>query len=395
MNTNRQAANKDASRRKLHLCCLAALFVLNVPWFDMTAFAQDQGPPMVETARPLQRDITDFDVFTGRIVAVQDIELRARVSGFIETLEFVDGDMVEAGQVLFILDKRRAQADVSRNEALVQQAEAQLNLARTELERARTLAERNAIAREELDQRAAAAAVAEAGIASAQASLDLARIELADTEVRAPFAGRIGDARLDVGDLVDRSTILTTIASTDPVEIVFDGTETDYLRYVRLDLAGQALSSRDQPAEVRVRLRDEAGWTHPGQINFIDNRLDAAAGSIRVRASLPNPEGLFSPGLFAQVRVPRVGPYPALLLPDDAILADQAGRIVYVLGADGLVQPRAVEIGQIEQGLRVIRSGLTVEDVVIVGGLMRVRPGAPATPQEVDLTSRLVPEVLP
>jgi len=359
----------------------------------VAAAAQTQGPPVVEVARPLVQDITDYDIFTGRIEAVEDIELRAQVTGFLEQIMFTDGELVEKGDVLFVLDKRRAQADVSRSEAIVGQAEAQLNLARTELDRAVILSERNAIAREELDQRAAAAAVAEAGIASAQASLELARIELADTEVRAPFAGRISDARLDVGDLVERSTVLTTIASIDPVEIVFEGTETDYLRYVRLDLAGRALASRDQPAEVRVRLSDEVAWTHPGQINFIDNRLDAASGSIRVRAQMPNPEGLFSPGLFAQVRVPRVGPYPALLLPDDAILADQAGRIVYVLNAEGLVEPRSVEIGQMEQGLRVILAGLTAEDRVIVGGLMRVRPGAPATPQEVDLSARLVPEV--
>jgi len=354
--------------------------------------AQTQGPPTVDVSVPLQRDITDYDVFTGRIVAVQDIELRARVSGFVESIAFKDGDLVEAGQVLFVLDKRRALAEVSRNEAALTQAEATLNLARTEFERASTLAQRNAIAREELDQKAAAAEVAEAGIAAANASLDLARIELADTEVRAPFAGRISDARLDVGDLVERTTVLTTIVSTDPVEIVFDGTENDYLRYVRLDLAGRALSSRTTASEVRVRLADEVKWTHPGLINFIDNRLDAAAGSIRVRARLPNPEGLLSPGLFAQVRVPRFGPYAALLLPDEAILADQAGRIVYVVDAEGNVQPRAVQIGQMEQGLRVVREGLTAEDRVVVSGLMRIRPGAPVTPQEVDLSGRLQPE---
>lgn len=349
---------------------------------------------MVEVSQPLQRDVTDFDVFSGRIEAVQDIEVRAQVSGFLETVAFADGDLVQAGAVLFVLDKRRARADVSRAEAAVQEAQATLDLAQSELARAQTLLERNAGSRQDVDQRAAAVAVAQAGIASAAASLELAQIELDDTEVRAPFAGRVSDARVDVGDLVDRSTVLTTLASTDPVEIVFDATENDYLQYVRLDLAGRALSSRGNPAEVRVRLTDEKGWTHPGQINFIDNRLDAAAGSIRVRARLDNPEGLFSPGLFAQVRVPRVGPYAALLLPDDAILADQAGRIVYVLDAEGIVQVRAVEIGQLEQGLRVIRDGLAPEDRVVVGGLMRVRPGAPATPQDVDLTSRLIPEAV-
>jgi multidrug efflux system membrane fusion protein len=360
-----------------------------------TAWSQQQALPVVETALPLQRDVTDYDVFTGRIIAVQDIELRSRISGFVEQVNFVDGDLVAQGQVLFVLDQRRALADVTRNEALVRQAEAQLRLAESEFIRAQTLLERNAISREEADQRASAAAVAEAGIASAQALLDIALIELADTEVRAPFAGRISYSRVDTGDLVERSTVLVTIASIDPMEIVFDATETDYLRYVRLDLAGRALSSRSQPADVAVRLADEDGWPHPGQINFIDNRLDQASGSIRVRAQLPNPQGLFAPGLFARVRVPLVGPYPALLLPDDAILADQAGQIVYVLNSDGMVEARAVQTGQIVDGLRLIRSGLEPDERVVVGGVMRVRVGAPVSAQDVDLSTRLFPEAQP
>ncbi|QUJ75258.1 efflux RND transporter periplasmic adaptor subunit [Sulfitobacter albidus] len=342
--------------------------------------AQQQAVP-VEAANPVQQRITDYDIYTGRVEAAQEVDIRARVSGFLREIRFEDGALVTAGDILFVLDKRRAQASVGIATAALALAEANRDLAAAELARAEELASRQAISRQDRDQRAADLAAAEATVEGATADLELARIDLTDTEVTAPFDGRVSSSQVDIGALVDggsgQGTLLTDLVSVDPVEIVFDAAESDYLSYVRLDLAGRAGSSRAAPAVVDVMLPDEDTWQHKGQIDFIDNRIDAASGTIRVRAKVPNANGLFAPGLFAQARVPRSEPYAALLVPDTAVLTDQAGRIVYVVTDDGTAQARAVTTGVLIDGLRVIRSGLDPEDRVIQSNLVAIRSGVP------------------
>ena len=354
------------------------------------AAAQEEGVPTARVSPPLVRAITDFDVYTGRFQGVRDVQIRARTPGRIDEIAFDEGALVNADDVLFVLDDRRAAAQVARLEARVAEATSTRDLAQLELDRATELAERQTGAQRNVDQRLAERDAAQAILEATEAELTSARIDLADTIVRAPFAGRIGAARVDEGALVDggsgQATVLASLVSIDPIEITFDASERDYLAYIRLDLAGQAASSRRDPANIRIRLSDEAEWTHPGQIDFVDNRLDPNAGTIRIRAEVPNGDGLFAPGLFAQVRVPRFGPYDALLLPDTAILSDQAGRIVYALDADDTVTVRPVEVGQRVGDLRVIRSGIEQDDRVVVSGLMAVQPGITVAPLLVDLT---------
>ncbi|WP_299414774.1 efflux RND transporter periplasmic adaptor subunit [uncultured Sulfitobacter sp.] len=357
---------------------LAVVVVLALPLAPVSAQQQPQAVP-VQAPNPVQQQITDYDIYTGRVEAAQDVEIRARVSGFLREIRFEDGALVKAGDVLFVLDKRRAQASVGIATAALSLAEANLDLAAAELARAEELAARQAISRQDRDQRAADLAAAAARVEGATADLALAQIDLQDTEITAPFDGRVSSKRVDIGALVDggtgQGTLLTDLVAIDPVQVVFDASESDYLSYVRLDLAGRAGSSRTEPAVIDVMLPDEDTWQHKGQIDFIDNRIDAASGTIRVRASISNGSGLFAPGLFAQVRVPRSEPYTAMLVPDTAVLTDQAGRIVYVVTDEGAAQARAVITGPLFDGLRVIRSGLEPDDRVIQSNLVAIRTG--------------------
>lgn len=356
----------------------------------LSAGAQDwQQVTQVDVAVPLVRSITDFDIYTGRVIAVQDVEIRAQVSGVLRDILFTEGDLVEAGDVLFVLDDRRARADLVQLGAQVAQAASTRDLAEVEFARASDLAQRQAGSQAEVDRTGAELAIAEAVLDAAEAAVERARIEVADTVIRAPFSGRIGAAGADIGALIDggstQGTLLSNLVSVDPVEIVFDASESDYLAYVRLDLAGQAQASRSNAATVDVRLPDETDWDRQGNISFVDNRLDASSGTIRIRARLANEGGLLTPGLFADVRVPRFGPYDALLVPDAAVLSDQAGRIVYVVGPGGTAEARQVEVGQIVDGNRVIRAGLSRDDRVVVSGLMMVQPGATVEATEIML----------
>ncbi|WP_299029726.1 efflux RND transporter periplasmic adaptor subunit [uncultured Sulfitobacter sp.] len=357
---------------------LAVMAVLALPLAPVSAQQQPQAVP-VQAPNPVQQQITDYDIYTGRVEAAQDVEIRARVSGFLREIRFEDGALVKAGDVLFVLDKRRAQASVGIATAALSLAEANLDLAAAELARAEELAARQAISRQDRDQRAADLAAAAARVEGATADLALAQIDLQDTEITAPFDGRVSSKRVDIGALVDggtgQGTLLTDLVAIDPVQVVFDASESDYLSYVRLDLAGRAGSSRSEPAVIDVMLPDEDTWQHKGQIDFIDNRIDAASGTIRVRASISNDSGLFAPGLFAQVRVPRSEPYTAMLVPDTAVLTDQAGRIVYVVTDEGAALARAVITGPLFDGLRVIRSGLEPDDRVIQTNLVAIRTG--------------------
>ena len=355
--------------------------------FGSAAFAQG-GPPPIEAAQPLVREVTDHDVFTGRFEPVQEVELRARVTGYLDSVSFEDGDIVEKGQQLFSIDTQTFAAAVARANAALTAAKAARDLARVEFDRATQLARRNVGTVQEVDRTRATLAEAEAQVEVSEAELRTAELDLAFTKINAPFAGRMSNRKVDPGNLIvggaGNATLLSTIVSTDPIHFTFTGSEADFLRYTRR--LGPDSSARERRTEVAIRLMDEADFTHTGVINFVDNALDPNSGTITVRAVVPNPNRLLIPGIFGRVRVPASEPYEALLIPDTAILSDQARKIVMVVDAEGTVSPRPVTPGQMHRGLRVIRSGLQPGDMVIVNGVQRARPGSKVTVETTELT---------
>lgn len=346
------------------------------------------GPPPIEAAKPLVREVTDHDVFTGRFEAVQEVELRARVTGYLDGVSFEDGDIVSQGQQLFTIDKRTFEAAVARANAALTSAKASRDLAKVEFDRATQLARRNVGTVQEVDRTRATLAEAEAQVEVAQAELRSAELDLAFTDVDAPFAGRMSNRKVDPGNLIvggaSNATLLSTIMSTDPIHFTFTGSEADFLRYARR--LGPSGTTTDRKTEVSIRLLDEQEFTRSGIIDFVNNELDPNSGTITVRAVLPNPDGLLVPGIFGRVRVPATAPYEALLIPDTAILSDQARKIVMVVDEEGNVAPRPVVPGQMHKGLRVIREGLNPDDMVIVNGVQRARPGAKVTVETTELT---------
>lgn len=354
------------------------------------ALSQAPSAPPVDVAAPLTAEVIDYDIYTGRFEAVQEVELRARVSGYLDKVSFEDGDIVQEGQVLFTIAQSGFQTTVARATANVAAAEAARDLAEVEFNRAQQLAQRNVGTVQDVDRTRATLSQSEALLLVAKAELTQAELDLSYTEVRAPFTGRMSDRKVDPGNLISggvgTTTLLSTIVSIDPVHFVFTASEADYLRYVRLDQSGERASSRDRATPVAVRLLDEADFIHKGEMNFVDNALNPNSGTISGRAVLANPDGILVPGVFGRLRLPGSGPYQALLIPDEAILSDQERKIVMVVDAEGQVSPRAVTLGDMHRGLRVVKSGITAEDQVIVNGVQRARPGAKVTPQPVELT---------
>ncbi|MEM1159700.1 MAG: efflux RND transporter periplasmic adaptor subunit [Pseudomonadota bacterium] len=353
------------------------------------AFAQG-GPLPVDVAQPLQYEVVDYDVYTGRFEAVRQVELRARVTGYLDKVTFEDGDVVENETVLFTIDPRTFQASLARAEAGLTAAKAARDLAQIEFDRARQLAQRNVGTRQEVDRTAAALAEAEAQVNVSEAELQSAALELDFTEIRAPFEGRMSDSAADPGNLVvggaSNATVLSTIVSIDPIHFVFTASEADFLRYSRRFQASPGLGASVQPLPVGVRLMDEASFRHQGTIDFVDNRLDPNSGTITVRAVIPNLEGFLRPGVFGRIRVPATEPYQALLIPDTAILSDQARKIVMLADAEGNVSARPVVLGDMVGGLRVVKAGLSPDDMVVVNGIQRARPGGKVVVETVELT---------
>lgn len=342
------------------------------------AASSGPGLPAVTVSLPVQQKITEWDEYTGRFVAVKTVEIRARVSGFIDSIHFKDGQIIKQGDLLFIIDPRPYRLAVEQATADRDRARAKLAIATHDVERATPLVRSQSVTEREFDTRKSTQEDASAAVMSADAALKQAQLNLEWTEVRAPIAGRISDRRVDAGNLIaggqSGATPLTSIVSIDPIHFVFDGSEADFIHYLRLAAAGERPSSRDVQNPVAVRLADEFDYKHLGRMDFVDNVVNAKTGTIRGRAIFDNKDGLLTPGFFGRVRL-FGGEHDALLLPDSAIASDQSNKIVFTVAADDTVGVKRVELGPLAHGLRVIRSGLNAGDRVVIEGLARARPG--------------------
>jgi RND family efflux transporter MFP subunit len=384
-------------------CLLPFAFAAHAPWrfrFGACAaaavlFAACGGapppaavpPPKVTVAKPVSRNVVEWDEYTGRLEAVESVEVRARVSGYLQAVKFTEGSMVKKGDLLFVIDPRPYTAILRRAEADLALAKARLDLADKRLDRANKLVARNAISQEEADTRAAEARQAAAGVQSAEAAVEAARLDVEYTEVRAPVGGRVSRKLVTEGNLINggsgtQGNLLTTIVSLDPIYVYFDADERAYLKYTRLAQEGKRPSSRDTRNPVQIAFSDEEGFPHVGYMDFVDNHLDEQTGTIIGRAVLANPDLQLSPGLFARVRLVGSGEYPAILVPDEALATDQARKFVYVVDADNHARYRPVVLGPLIDGLRVVREGLSADDRIIINGVQRARPDALVDPQD-------------
>ena len=351
--------------------------------------APEQGaappPPAVTVATPTARTVTDWDEFVGRFEAIQQVQIRARVGGFVDSIDFKDGTFVKRGDLLYVIDPRPYTATLLQAQGQLADAKAKVDLAERELARATELVRTNAVSEAAVDQRRQQSQAAQAAVLQAEGALKRAELDVNFTNVTAPIAGRISRHLVSVGNLVQGgeagATVLTSIVSMDPIHLYFDMDEATYLKNNRLWHEGRRPSSRDTPNEVQIMLSGEAKPSHEGSMDFVDNRLDVATGTLRGRAVVPNTDLSILPGQFARVRVIGSAPYEALLLPDTAITNDQSRKVVFVVNKDDTVEMRPVTLGPLDQGLRVIREGLTKDDRVVVDGLQRARVGAKVTPQ--------------
>ena len=344
-------------------------------------------PPLVTVARPIAKTIDVWDEYTGRFEALKQVEVRARVSGTLDKINFADGQLVKEGDLLFIIDPRPYQIAVDSAKADVTRTQAQVTLAATDASRALQLAESRTITSREVDQRKANLEVVKAQQLAAEAALRNAELNLDWTQLRAPIPGRVSDRRVDAGNLIHGgqtgATLLTTIVTLDPIHFVFDASEADYLRYAHLSAQGQRASSRDVKNPVTVRLADENEWKHAGVMDFVDNQLNARSGTIRGRAIFDNKDLFLLPGTFGHLRL-FGGKVAALLIPDSAIVSDQASKVVFTVTPENKIAVKQVQLGQIHEGLRVVLSGLAQNDQVVIDGLANpfVRPGVLVTPKD-------------
>lgn len=370
------------------------VFALGFPALLPTQVAAQGGPPapQVVVAPPLARKITLWDEYTGRFEAREQVEVRARVSGFIEKIHFRDGQIVNKGDLLFTIDQRPFLLSVEGARADLERAKAQVALGENEVERAEGLTRNQTITARDLDQRKANLLSARATQRAAEAMLKTAELNLEWTMVRAPISGRISDRRVDAGNLItggqNGASLLTNIISIDPISFVFEASEADYIRYSRLMQNGGRPSGRDNPNPVLVRLADETDWKRKGQMEFMDNQLNPRSGTIRGRAIFDNKDQFLTPGTFGRMRL-FGGEVEAMLVPDAVIVSDQASKIVLTVGEGNKVVPKPVKLGPIVDGLRVVSSGLATTDKVIINGLANpmVRPGGIVNPQPGEIKS--------
>lgn len=344
------------------------------------------GPPPVTVAKPVFRPIVEMDEYTGRFEPVGAVEIRARVNGYLESVHFTDGATVNQGDLLFTIDRRTYQAALNQAQATLNSRQTEFDLAKVEFERYQRLTQTGAAAAATLDQRRQAFLSAQANIAGARAAVETARLNYSFTEVRAPIPGRISRKLVTEGNLVrENETLLTTIVQLDPVYFYFDIDERSYLSYQRI-AKQNGNTSNGKGLAVQVQLTDEKVFTHKGVLDFADNRIDTATGTMRLRAIFENKDLFLTPGLFGRIAVPGSPEYPGLMIPDEAILTDLDRRYVYVVGEGGAVQQRPVKLGSRTDNYRIVREGLTKDDLVVINGLQRVRlGGGKVTPQPVEL----------
>ncbi len=383
-----------------------------------------QAPPTVTVAKPLQRTVVDYDEYVGRFVAVDSVEIRSRLSGYLSAIHFTDGQMVKKGDLLFTVDRRPFEIALEQMRANLAQAHANLSFAQGDLERGQALLQNKTITEQTYDQRTQAKNVAQAAVAAQEAMVHSAELDLDQySELRAPIDGRIGDRRVSVGNLISggaggNTTLLATIVSVDPIRFEFTFDETSYLRYERFAKNRNSDQSTDPPSAqqtgqqtgqqpdpppgqpaadqqqggvdtgvpVSLKLIDEKDFDYTGKIDFVDNVISTSSGTIRGRAVFANPNGLFTPGMFGRIRVPGSPPHMALLIPDAAIGSEQARKYVLVVDDGGTVRQKYVTLGQIDGGLRVIRDGLLASDRVIVNGLMHAQPGIKVKAEEQSIS---------
>jgi len=354
------------------------------------------APPAVTVANPVKRTVVDQDEYVGRFVPIDSVEIRARVSGYLDRIDFTDGQMVKQGDLLFVIDKRPFQTALDQAIANLEQARANLTFAEVDLARGAQLVRERTITEQTFDQRTQTKRVAEATVAARDAAVKSAKLDLEFTELRAPVAGRIGDRRVSPGNLVTGTTtggtsLLATIVSLDPIRFEFTMDEASYLRYERLAQQSRETTGRNASVAVALKLIDEPDFAHQGRMDFVDNAIDRSSGTIRGRAVFANSDLLFTPGMFGRVRMPASPPYTALLVPDAAIGTEQARKFVLTVDADNVVKMTYVTLGQVFDDMRVIKSGLTEEDRVIVNGLMRTRAGQKVAPQQKEAPKQASP----
>ena len=350
-----------------------AIAALSIALSACSGGAESQAAPPtpeVTVANPLIQQIMDWDDYVGRFEAIENVEVKPRVSGYLTGIHFRDGQYVRQGQALFSIDARPARAQLDQARAQLARAQAQLVNARTELARSRTLAAQKAASVEEVEQRQAALRSAQADVAAAQATVRARQLDIGFTNVVAPISGQVSERRVTRGNAVTADqTVLTTIVSTNPVYFGFDGSEALLLRYQRQN-GGVRLG-----APVRIRLQDEAQYVHGGRLDFVDNSLKGGSGTIHARAVVQNPDGFLKPGMMGRLRLAATSPYQAMLVPDTAIVTDAARRVVYIVDRQGTLTMRPVQLGPLTGNLRVVRSGIGPKDNVVIGGIQRAMPG--------------------
>lgn len=367
---------------------LAAAVILSACAKQEEAPASLERPPLdIDVASPVTKPVTEWAIFTGRLEAVERVEIHARVSGYLQSVNFEEGQEVQKGDLLFQIDPRPFEAIVNMSKARVAQAEAAQTLAIANKKRAEDLIRANAISREELDIRNSEAMQAEADLLAAQAELDAADLELQFTKIKAPISGIAGRYGLTVGNLVQGgssgATLLTTVVPQNPIYVYFDVDERTYLEGLRRIQSGELPGRADNgKLPVEIQLTDENEFTHKGVINFKDNQLNPGTATMRVRGLIQNDDAFLAPGMFARVRTPATKEEERLLVPDKSVLTDQELKFVWVIGPDNIAQRRTVEIGPLHENLRIIRSGLEANERVATSGIQFLQPGMPVSPRQ-------------
>ncbi|HAV73241.1 efflux transporter periplasmic adaptor subunit [Stenotrophomonas maltophilia] len=356
-------------------------------------------PPSVSAAPVLVKQVSQWDDFSGRVEAVESVELRPRVSGYIDKVNYVEGQEVKKGDVLFTIDARSYRAELDRATAELNRARTQAQVSRSEADRARRLSDQQAISTETWEQRRAVSEQALAQVQAAQAAVDAARLNMEFTQVRAPINGRAGRAMVTAGNLVtagDSASVLTTLVSLDKVHVYFDADEGTFLRYAQMARKGERPSERDSELPVKVGLSGEDGYPHEGKVDFLDNQVTRSTGTIRVRALLDNADRAFTPGLFARVQLLGSGQFQAMLIDDKAVLTDQDRKFVYVVDKDNKAQRRDIQLGRNADGLRIVEQGLKAGDRVIIDGVQKVfMPGMPVQAKAVAMQPVAAPVAAP